>query len=73
MENNVYSINQIMTIVEASERFGVNQDTLKNKFKPSVAGRDKIQAWVNEGLIRQSGKTWLITEKFMETVFSNKN
>ena len=62
---NTYGLNEIYTIVEAAEKFGVNQNTLKNKFKPSVTKPEKINAWINEGLIRQSGKTWLITEKFM--------
>lgn len=64
MENK-YGLNEIMTMVEAAERFGVNHNTLKNKFKPSVTEPERIQAWINEGLIRQSGKVWLITEKFM--------
>ena len=60
-----YSLYEIMTMVEAAEKYGVNIHTLKNKFKPSVTKPEKIKAWIEAGLIRQSGKTWLITEKFM--------
>ena len=63
-----YLLSEIMTIAEAAERYNVKQDTLKNKFKPSIVGQDKINTWISEGLIRQSGKTWLITSTFMEMI-----
>lgn len=69
MENQTYSINQIMTIIEAAARYEVNIDTLKNKFKPSVTKPERIQEWIEAGLIRQSGSAWLITETFMEKIF----
>ena len=66
-----YSIHEILTITEAAEKFEVNQETLKNKFKRTVTKPEKIDSWIKEGLIRQSGKTWLITEKFMLENFKN--
>ena len=69
MTNYIYNI---MTIIEASERYNVNLDTVKNKFKPSVTGKEKIENWIKEGLIRQSGKTWLITVEFMDMHFGSK-
>ena len=69
MNENKYTLNQIMTIAEAAERYGINLNTLKNKFKPSVVGQERLDAWVKHGLVRQSGKTWLITEMFMEINF----
>lgn len=69
MKNYIYDI---MTMVEAAERYEVKLYTLKNKFKPSVTKQEKIDAWVKEGLIRQSGKTWLITIDFMEMHFGGK-
>lgn len=65
-------INNVMTIIEAAERYGVNLETLKNKFKTSVTGKEKIDKWTQEGLIRQSGKTWLITIEFMESNFPKR-
>ena len=65
-----YELNDIMTIVEASERYDIKLQTLKCKFKPSVVGQVKIDLWKREGLIRQSGKTWLITPQFMHEVFN---
>lgn len=64
-----YSLYEIMTMIEAADKYHVNYNTLKNKFKPSVTKPEKIQAWIQAGLIRQSGKTWLITEKFMQDNF----
>ena len=64
-----YSLSQIMTITEAAERYGINPNTLKNKFKPSIVGQERLDAWVKHGLVKQSGKTWLITDTFMEINF----
>lgn len=69
MSKTKYTLDQIMTIPEAAERFGINQQTLKNKMKPSIIGQERIDEWVAEGLIRQSSKTWLVTEKFIEKLF----
>ena len=69
MESTIISLNQVMTITEAAERYGVKLDTLKSKFKPSVVGRERIDTWIKAGLVRQSGKTWLISETFMENNF----
>ena len=71
MENK-YLLTEIMTIPEAAERYGLNVETLKNKFKTSIAGAEKINDWVDQGLIRKSGKTWLITPDFVEINFLKK-
>lgn len=71
MAKTKYTLEQIMTIPEAAERFGINVQTLKNKMKPSVVGQDRIDEWVTNGLIRQSSKTWLITVEFIENNFKN--
>lgn len=67
-----YKIDDIMTIVEASERYGVNQSSLRNNFKPSLVATERIQRWVNEGLVKQSASTWLVTTTFME-LYTAKN
>lgn len=69
MTNKKYTLDEIMTIKEASERFNINLQTMKNKLKPSIVGQERIDEWVSEGLIRQSGTTWLLTEKFIENNF----
>lgn len=68
-----YELNEIMTITEASELYNINLQTLKGKFKPSIVGQNKIDIWKREQLIRQSGKTWLITPEFMYEVFGKIN
>ena len=65
-----YTLNEVMTIVEAAERYNLNVQSLKNKFKPSIVGQDRIDSWAREGLIKQSGKTWLLTEDFIKLVFN---
>lgn len=62
------TINDYMTIAEAADRYGVNQQTLKNKLKPSVVGQDKIDGWVKDELIRLSATTWIVTTDFMEQI-----
>ena len=66
MENTIFPINTIMTIAEAAQLYGVKQDTLKSKFKPSVVDKERIQSWIDAGLVRKSGTTWLITKQFMD-------
>ena len=68
MSNNVYSINQIMTLMEASERYNLNYETLRNKFKIGVTSLEKISTWVESGLVRKSGKTWLVSDEFITKV-----
>lgn len=72
MENITYSLNQIMTIVEAAERYGINEDSLRNKFKPRVTKPERIKAWIESGLVRQSGSTWLLTETFIRQNYAHK-
>lgn len=69
MTNKKYTLDEIMTIKEAADRYDLNQQTLKNKLKPSVVGQEKIDEWVASGIIRQSSTTWLLTEKFIENNF----
>lgn len=64
------NLDEIMTITEAAERYGVNLQTLKNHFKPSIVGQEVIDNRKSAGLIRQSSKTWLLTSAFMEIYFS---
>lgn len=64
-----YTLNEIMTIAEAAEKYNINIQTLKNKFKPSIVGPGRINEWIASGLIRQSGKTWLMTEEFIKIAF----
>lgn len=58
-----------MTIAEAAEKYKINIQTLKSKFKPSIVGPGRINEWIDSGLIRQSGKTWLMTEEFIKINF----
>lgn len=67
-----FDLNEIMTIPEAAERYGVNIQTLKNYFKPSIVGQDIIDSRIAANLIRQSAKTWLLTPEFMEIHFQVK-
>lgn len=69
MDETKYMLSEIMTISEAADLYDMNVHTIKNKFKPSIVKQETVDRWVAEGLARQSGKTWLITKKFMEVNF----
>ena len=69
LSSNKYTLNEIYTISEASDLYNININTIKSKFKPSLVGQDRINEWINDGLIRQSGATWLLTKEFIENNF----
>lgn len=63
-------IDNYMTPNEASFRWGINQETVKNKLKPSL-NKDEIAQMEKDGLIksfvRPEGKRreWIISKKAM--------
>ena len=63
-----YTLNQVLTISEAAERYDINLETLKSRLKPSVAGQDRLDQWQKQGVIKKSCKTWLITEDFLKII-----
>jgi hypothetical protein len=69
MNNKKYSLNNIMTLGEAAERYEISIDKIKNRLKPSKMGQEQIDKWVAEEFIRLSGRTWLISSDFMDLHF----
>jgi hypothetical protein len=67
-----FTLDEIMTISEAAEFYGMNVHTVKSKLKPSVVGQERIDEWVAQGLARRSGSTWILTHAFMEANFSKQ-
>lgn len=71
-------INKYMTPNEAAYRWGINQETVKSKLKPSI-NQDEIKEFTKRGLIksfvRPDGKRreWIISTKAMETWFGKKD
>lgn len=63
-----YTLDQVLTMSEAAERYDINLDTLKSRLKPSLAGQDRLDQWQKQGIIKKSGKTWLITEDFLKII-----
>lgn len=70
-------INNYMTPNEAAYRWGINQETVKNKLKPSL-NEDEMQSMEMEGLIKSfvrpegKRKEWIISTQAMETWFGKK-
>lgn len=64
-----YELNNVMTLGEAAERYGKSHDMIKNRLKPSKVGQDQIDEWVDQGIIKLSGRTWLISSDFMDLHF----
>lgn len=70
-------INKYMTPSEAAYRWGENQDTVKNKLKPSK-NKNQLDEMLDQGLIKffkkPDGirKEWIISEQAMHIWFPHK-
>lgn len=70
-------IDKYMTPSEAAYRWEVNQETVKNKLKPSI--NKNINEFIDQGLIKffqhpdGKRKEWIISEQAMEKWFGKKN
>lgn len=66
-------IDKYMTPSESAYRWGVNQETVKNKLKPSI--NKNIDEFIEQGLIKffqhpdGQRKEWIISEQAMEKWF----
>ena len=66
-------INDYMTPSEAAYRWGINQETVKNKLKPSI--NKNIDDFIEKGLIKffqhpdGKRKEWVVTTQAMEKWF----
>lgn len=69
-------IDKYMTPSEAAHRWGLSQETVKNKLKPSI--NKNIDQMINDGLIKffqkpeGQRKEWIITNEAMEKWFGKK-
>lgn len=72
-------IDKYMSVAEAADRWGIPQETLKNKLKPSVVGQKAIDEMINAGLIKffqkpgGQRKEWIISEMAMKKWFGEKS
>ncbi|MEB6549052.1 helix-turn-helix domain-containing protein [Heyndrickxia sporothermodurans] len=72
-------IDKYMTVSEAAHRWGISQDTIKNKLKPSVKYTwAKTEKMLEDGLLKYyqkpgaQRKEWIITTEAMELWFGKK-
>ena len=56
-----------MTAAEADERWGLQPGTVR-----SSCVRGKLKEYIEKGLVRKSGKTWLVTEQAMTAVYGTE-
>lgn len=68
--NSLNIIQDVMTINEASERWNISFETIKSKFKARKT--EQIAIWEKYGLVKKSGKSWLLTKQFMELNFGEE-
>jgi len=60
-----------MTVSEAADKWGIPHRTIGSKLRASIVGQDKIDDWINRGLIKcyksPSGKRkeWIISSMAM--------
>ena len=70
-------IDKYMTPAEAAHRWGLKQETVKNKLKPSL-NKEQIEQMIEQGLIKcfskpgGSRKEWIVSEEAMKMWFSKK-
>lgn len=70
-------IDKYMTVNEASERYGISADSIKNHLKPSIPSLwKKTEKMIDDGLLKyyQKGrrKEWIISVDAMEKWFGKK-
>jgi hypothetical protein len=64
-------IDNYMTPAEAAFRWGVNQETVKNKLKPSITSEEEINRMIDRGLIKYfikpggTRKEWILSKQAM--------
>lgn len=67
-----------MTIAEAAEKWGISQETVKNKLKISL-NKDEIEEMLQQGLIKYYQKTdgkrkeWIISKRAMNKWYGKEN
>jgi len=70
-------IENYMTPSEAAYKWGLNQDTVKSRLKPSLYG-DKVNGMIDRGLIKcfqkpdGKRKEWIVSVQAMEEWFGKK-
>lgn len=71
-------IDKYMSVAEAADRWGIPQETLKNKLKPSVVGQKAIDDMIDAGLIKyyqrpgSNRKDWIISVGAMEKWYGKR-
>lgn len=60
------TIDDVMSTVEASERWGVSINALSQNF------RGRVKNGFKEGEFRKSGKVWLVTRQGRERLYGKK-
>lgn len=71
-------IDKYMSPAEAAYRWGISQETVKSKLKPSLY-QAQINEMIEKGLIKHfqkpgaQRKEWIISADAMEQWFGNKN
>jgi coproporphyrinogen III oxidase-like Fe-S oxidoreductase len=61
-------LNKVMTSREAEERFGLEKGTVR-----SSCVRGRLKKYIEKGLVRKSGGTWLVTEEAMAILYLVEN
>src|SRR5690606_10982441 len=60
-------LQQIMTATEAEERWGLQPGTVR-----ASCLRGPLSRYIEKGLVRKSGGTWLVTVQVMEKVYGKE-
>ncbi|MCB5007507.1 hypothetical protein LGV96_09720 [Streptococcus mutans] len=61
-----YTLHEVFTVSEAAERYDISIETIKSRVRTSTTRPDRFESWVELGIVRKSGNTWLLTDDFMK-------
>lgn len=61
-----YTLDEVFTVSEAAERYGLSVETVKSRVRTSSTRPERFESWLELGIVRKSGNTWLLTDDFMK-------
>ncbi|MEB2280064.1 hypothetical protein LAV73_08625 [Lysinibacillus xylanilyticus] len=68
----MYTLNDVMSVQEASERWDVSIDTIHSRIRTIAKDEAKFEGTVEAGLIKKSCRTWILTTPLMKMWFGSE-
>ncbi|MEQ6855316.1 helix-turn-helix domain-containing protein [Lysinibacillus capsici] len=68
----MYTLNDVMTVKEASKRWGISSDTIHSRMRTITNDETKFEAAMEAGLLKKSHNTWILTTTLMKMWFGSE-